>query len=288
MAIAAPNRKRRLRESFRHVEGCANKFRCDIIPFIHLSEKHWTLWVDFVPLHRVDETVSNRMRQGFKRFSQSVSLVSQLHKDDGGSVSTRRTNRPKSAILNDALMAERNDIDVSNGEFLNMEIDGDIAVCREDNETVDMSLIYHDKLPSNYRQFSVEPLLSSEDKSRPSVRIVVYRDALRLRTFEFDLKPDTIKAFRSVELVTPPVEPVVEKVDEDNKVSDNQPVTPRVTNVVQYVARPPTASFLRLIKLTKPPREGTSSSSLEYLLSSSYVLHRYYINYYINYNARMQ
>lgn len=263
VAIAAPDRKRRLREAFQHVDASSNKTRCELVPFLYMLDKQWTVWLDIIPAHRLEDVTANRLRQGFKQLTQTVTVVTQLYKDEEGRVNARKSRGNKS-FMNE--MDTANGVDIVNGEILAAEIDGDVSVCRGDEDTggvpaaaPDMSLVYHDKLPENYRQWNVAPLSSSDGMPKPSLKVVILRDAIRLRTYKFELSPEAVRAYHYVEPVEQPPEPVKESVSNDrDDTADRRPVT-APARTTSSIVRPPTASFLRLCKLTKPPREGKFS-----------------------------
>ena len=56
--MARPQRKKRLKEAFASIAAEEKVIRGEILPFIYLAEKCWTLWFDIVPNNRRDETIA--------------------------------------------------------------------------------------------------------------------------------------------------------------------------------------------------------------------------------------
>ncbi len=236
--------------------------RGDIVPFIHISDKSWTLWFDCVPTGQIEEIVNKRLSQGFRRIEQTQ--VIEEDPDDSKPMFRSRTWRSRQKQTDEKKKSERTDLALVEGKMYQIEIGGDVIVCDDDLGRHNLGLQFHDKLPDNYRRFAVEPHPPEEGKMCTGI-IKVFADEGRTeeggsgtlrcwRTFDYDVDPNAVKAYMYVEPepeprpVTNHVQEVVITAPEPIRLPPKKPEKPKPTLSEE--------TFLRLITPIKPPRKG--------------------------------
>ncbi len=154
---------------------------------------------------------------------------------------------------------ERQDIDLYSGGSVDLDLSGDISVVDEDMGRQYMGLHFHDMLRENYRKFQVQPKPNLVEEKRPAkaiIRIFQNRESEGtrscIRTFDLELDYQSVVDYYYVE---PEPEPVIEVVPEPEIIE--APPSPPPSPKKQEVRPPPqTASWLRLITPTKPPKKS--------------------------------
>ncbi len=261
VALATPNRKRRLLECFAHMEREKSAIRGEILPFIHIQEKTWTLWIECVPNERVNKVLDKRQKEGFLRIRKTDLPIMTDTPKKVEPVAIRKTSksRPSPKVVVEGAK-ERVGIDLVSGSAFDIEICGDIKLSEEDPGHVNLRLQYHSRVPENYRRFIVEPVPMEDDFSRVCTGFIkCYAsgpsgERFCVRHFDFDIETSAVRAYLHVEPEAEPepeadVEPEAEALEEKIEV----PVSPPSPKQVKG-SRPNTASFVRLTTLTKPPR----------------------------------
>ena len=132
----------------------------------------------------------------------------------------RRNWRSRSRPANEEQKTERNDLDLVNGEKLELDVGGDLRVCEDDSGKGFMGIHYHERLPENYRKFLVEPTKPQKDDYRALLGTVRCHsehvdeegqtNQKCVRTFDVEIEEEAVRAFFYVE-PEPEPEPEVKK-----------------------------------------------------------------------------
>lgn len=157
VALAMSKRRKRLKGTFKHIQRELHVTRGEIIPFLHLEEKTWTLLFDCVPNDHKEEIINKRLGQGFRKIEQMILVVEEEEKR------TRRHMRARKP--EDKRTLERTDLDLVPGLVYDLEIGGDLQICDDDVGKFFTGLHYHERLSDNYRKFAVKPRDYMEDEA---------------------------------------------------------------------------------------------------------------------------
>ena len=273
MALCRPQRRRRLREVFRHLRAEQHVTRGHILPFLHTGEKTWTLCFDAVSLCAVAGRVETRTAQGF-RLVRQLSLADHSPAVDE-SFSSRRQRH---CVPPAARLVVRDDLDLVRDRVFELNVGDDVRVCGDDPGAGCMALQYEQLLPESYRRFCIEPVEASERPLTGILRVYVQDsrapDGERcVRAYDFDIAAEVVRAHRPAEKVPPPpaLTPDVPQITVEPPALDITPVAdlsppppspppPPPPPPPQALKKTVSRSFLRLIQPIKPPREGTRTN----------------------------
>ena len=257
MALAAPQRRKRLVNTFRFIHKEDQSIRGQVLPFVHIQEKLWTLFVEVTPNDKVDEVIARRQEEGFQ-LAERVEVIPEVI-EDKLPPRLHKTKPPEPK-------PERADLDLTQGRVFNIELTGDILLNTETNPNVHKGLYYHHLLDENYRKFFIEPKLVSEyvDVTATLKINAIYPDnnlmqPQCLRSFDINVGAEKVENFFYEPPPTPTPEPepaVVLDTSEEN-VSAPETIEPTPVPSKPSCSRPPTASFLRLTTPIKPMRTST-------------------------------
>lgn len=252
MALAKPQRIKRLREAFKHMNDDSNVTRGELLPFIHLQEKLWTLWFECIPTERKEAIMTKRRSQGFVACTK-VDLVDE---DDDDVPSFRK--HWKSRQKQGPKKPQRNDMDLKNGQSFELHISGDVMISEEDPGTKNSMLYFLDRLPENYRKFLIEPTVKEEGKSAIGNLKALVPDPdnegkmKAVVAYSFEVNVADVAAYHYVEPEPEPEPPAPTPTPE---VEEKPETPPPPQPVKKDVPNSFSTSFLRLIKPTKPPRQ---------------------------------
>ena len=173
--------------------------------------------------------------------------------DDKLGFSNRRNRWNKTKV--EDKKAERQDLDLVNAVPYFVDVGGDVNISEEEMGKAYLGLHFHDSLPENYRKFIVEPKQIPEGKILTGI-LRAYRedehtkDRKSVKTFDFDVEPEAVKAYFYVEPDPEPEQEAEPEPEPDEEVVEAPP---------KPVVKPrPMAneSFMRLITPTKAPRKS--------------------------------
>ena len=242
--------------------------RGEILPFIFIQEKEWTLWFECVPLGKVDATIAKREKDGFRSVGQST-LPLTILKEAEDKTPSRRNWRTKSKLVDTSKSDNKKDLDLVSGMAIELEIGGDLAVCEDDSSRNYLYLHFHEKLQENYRKFLVEPKpITAQSIVTGMMKCFIQEedeDRRCIRAYDFDMDRESVAAYFYVE---PEPQPEPEPVPKEPEIIEEKPETPPAKmEPVPVAKRPQTASFVRLTTATKPARQGKSSIQFVNLLN---------------------
>ena len=224
------------------------------------QDRLWTLWFDVVPTSRIGPTIDKRLQQGFRQIKKMY-LPDLPTEEPEDKPLIRKSWRSKSARPEAEKLPDRDDLDLINDGFFELEIGGDVRLCDEDTGRNNLELKYMDRSPENYRRFFVEPLQINEGSILTGFLKCYVTDSSGdkrcVRSFDFDVGPETVAAYHYVE-PEPEPEPEEPEIIEPVIVRPQTPPPPPPQEVSR--APPPkpvsNASFSRLTKPTKPPKKS--------------------------------
>ncbi|ELT97503.1 hypothetical protein CAPTEDRAFT_221462 [Capitella teleta] len=264
VALAKPGRRKRLKEAFKHLEAENCVVRGDVVAFLHLQEKLWTLWMECIPIERLAAVTEKRLKQGFVKVRVTEDYLQQ---EDASKPVFRQTwrSRRKQPVETEEKKVKRKDLDFVNGKVFNVDVSGDVVVCNEDSQRSSVDLQYHERLPENFRRFNVEPKpigdgrivtvflkVSTEDQKE--------KKKVLCRTFEFDVESEKVNAY----FYEPPEQPEIELLREAEPEIPEEPkrATPPPPPEPKIQKKQSTSSFARLTALTRPPRQIIRESKI--------------------------
>ena len=214
VALANPQRRKRLKEAFKHIEHENRVSRGHLVAFLHVQEKAWTLWVECAPNDRQEQTVEKRLKQGFRRVT-----LSETPKVEDEKPAFRRSWRSRANKPKEEQEPKRTDLDLVNGDMFDLEVSGDLRVAEEDTGKHFMGLHFHERLPENYRKFLIEPITIQEGEYESVSGVLsCYVDSKDgdsqqvrkcVRTFELSMDAEEVRDYFWVE---PEPEPEPEPV----------------------------------------------------------------------------
>ena len=256
IALAAPQRKRRLPQTFTRLSSEHHLIRGEILAFIHIQEKTWTLWFDIVPSGAIDSCISDRLQQGFHPIRKIETTIIKDEKETFSSRRGGRKDRFKTTTTEEKKV--RTDLDISDTTVYELVISGDINIMSDDPSYGNMDVHFCSLLRDSYRKFSVQP--DELDESRDVVSEIKCflvnqstKERTLVRSYELTATKAEVEAFRYVE---PEVEPEPENtLDEkiDIVIPDNHIKRPPVQPKTK---RSNPAAFARLTQLNKAPRKS--------------------------------
>ena len=236
--------------------------RGEIVPFIHIQERLWTLWFDIVPWSRIGPTIDKRMEQGFRRITKMY-LPQIQDAEESRPIMSRRSWRSKLAKQEEEKLPERDDLDLANGGYFELEIGGDIRVSDDDPGRSNLELRFNDRLPDNYRRFFVEPVQQNEGRILTGFLKCYLPDPEKeekkcVRSFDFDVGPETVAAYMYREPEPEPEPEQPEPTEPEIEVKPETPPAPAPApepKCVQPAKQSNNASFARLTKPSRPPKQ---------------------------------
>lgn len=203
VALARPHRKKRLKEAINHIEHENKVVRGEILSFIHIQEKTWTLWFECVRNEKITEVLDKRQDQGFRRIRVTEKPVEPEAEGGGFHRSWRSRPKPKEEKV------ERTDLDLINGGKFDLEVGGGVKISEEDSGKAFMGIHYHEILPENYRKFLVEPCHPQKGNYKPiSCSLKCFNESLDdegqlvrkcVRTYETEIEEEAVEAYFYVE-----------------------------------------------------------------------------------------
>ena len=255
IAVIKATKKRKLLDLMQNLEKGNDTLRGQIIPFIHIQEKYWLLWFDCVRNEEETAIITKRQNEGFRRIYKN-DLIIETEPEDDKPVITRRSWRSRQKQEAKKPEMIRADLDISDGCSFDLDIGGDLLISDEDTGRDFTGLHFFEHLPGNYRKFVVQPK-ANVDSAKIALRCFTENPDTSLRTcvrtYEYDVSPEDVKAYFYVE-PEPEPEPEVTPEPEPEIV---EPVPVVVTPATQdKFVFPQSESFVRLTALTKPPRKS--------------------------------
>ena len=255
VAMSKPKRKRRLVNAFKHLQEEEDSTRGQILAFIHIQEKLWTLWVEICKDEDVKKCIEKREDQGFRMVLKVAVPVVEEKQPFRHSW---RNKKAEPAVEK----PKRDGVDLLEGQVFQFDLSGDVKLCSESSANTFLGVHYHDRLSENYKRIFVEPGDNPEESYKDiSGKLNIYTTVESkekrecIQSFEVWASAEEVEKYFYVRPPTPEPEPEPEV--EPEPVVEETPVTPRIPS-----SRPPTASFLRLITPMKPPRKGNKRYTL--------------------------
>ena len=219
VALATQNRARRLTNALNRIHAEDRSTRGVVMSFLHVQDKMWTLMIDLVKNEGVEALLKKRESEGFQR-QHTFESMSEV----GGDLEPKRR-------LGNAV--KREDLDLRHGQAFDFEMDGDIVVQRDPNNS-HKGLFFHPFLEANYRKVMLEPRESeirndSEVSSYAGLNstLHIYTPTMLtsatapmtaqgrkcVKMFDIDLPAENVRNFLYEPIViTPPPEPVKPEV----------------------------------------------------------------------------
>ena len=262
VALAAPQRRKRLVNTFRYIQQEDNSFRGDVCAFVHLQEKLWTLFIEVIPKDKVTEVCERRADEGF-RLASKVEIVHEVMIEDKFAARMRK-NKPAEPTK----PVDRGTLDLTPGHAFDFELTGDVTLNPETNPNLHQGLYYHHHLDENYRKLFIEPKLN-KDYTNLSGSLKIYAASTAcpdneqqherecLRSFRIDVTAEEVENYFYEPPPPPLPEPEPMVVQIASTAEHDEPVTPSEPSLQsssKTSSRPCTASFLRLTTPMKPMR----------------------------------
>ena len=292
VALCRPQRRKRMKETFRHIHEEELVVRGEILVFVHVAEKLWTMCVEMAPSGHTPRVVETRERQGYRHIAKSFAPPPVV--ESTTSFSSRRVFRQQQRV-EPPKKVERTDLNLVSGRVFELQLTGDVQIGSDDPGRFNTGLRYEERLAKNYRHFIIEP--TSIEKCCPlkaQLRCYVTgaEGATCVRTFDLDFELEAVKAYldKGVDeaVVEPPeLEPIKSEVTitdprlklisdagdamlSSEKVGKKSPAlrppkrnshtTSLNETSKKYEVRSRASTIARLTKPMRPPREGWSSS----------------------------
>ena len=252
MALARPQRIRRLKEAFKHMTDDSCTTRGQLLSFIHIQEKLWTLWFECVPTERMEAVVTKRRSQGFIQCKKTEIV----EEEDDDKPAFRKNWRLRSKP--GPKKPQRTDLDFLNGQCFDLCISGDIIISEEDSGKKNTSLYFLDRLPENYRKFLIEPGKFEDGQVALCNLKIVTADTENegktktVAAYSYEVDAAAVKAYHYVEPEPEPEPPTPTPTPEVEVKPETPPPPPTIK---KDVTNSFSTSFMRLIKPTKPPRQ---------------------------------
>ena len=271
--------------------------RGEILVFVHVAEKLWTMCVEMAPSGHTPRVVETRERQGYRHIAKTFAPPPV---ESTTSFSSRRVYRQ--AKPEPPKKVERTDLDLVSGRVFELQLTGDVQIASDDPGRFNTGIRFEERLEKNYRHFIIEP--TSIEKCCPlTAQLRCYvtgaEGATCVRTFDIDFELEAVKAYldKGVEAVVEP--PVLEPIKSEVTITDPRlklisdagdaalgsdkmgkkspaPRPPKRNSRAtvslnetskKYEVRSRASTIARLTKPMKPPREGLSSSLSSYSFS---------------------
>ncbi|ESO88504.1 hypothetical protein LOTGIDRAFT_234556 [Lottia gigantea] len=251
VAISNPERKPRLREAIRFVEGSNDTDKGEIVLYLSLQEKSWEGVVECLPEHKAKSRIADRQDRGFK----VINKVKVVPKVEEKRVYSRRYIPPK-----ETKPVEPEGFDIYDGLSWEICVGSDIKITNDSDISDNSELCYYRHLPESYRKFEFEPLKNDENTLSGVVELVpigiedeqlIKRLTIR---FEFVIDEDTVKNYFKPEFVP---EPEPEKIRVTFDLPELKPIKeekPPPVVPVQKIKTISASVMDRLTKSTKKPR----------------------------------
>lgn len=254
MALAKPERRRRMPNIFKLLQDDGDTKRGQIVSFLHIQEKLWTMWIECVPNESLDKCIKKREGQGFRKV-ESVPIPEVIPENRPFRRQSRQSNKQKV----DQQKPKRDDVDLIEGMLFQLDLNGEITMCSDDASGSYKQIHYHSKLDENYRRFFVQPIQPDEEGKYKSLNSVLNVNIVDkngentqcVKSFRLEVSEQEVTDFFYEPPPTPEPEPEPEPEQEPEPVVETEAPTPKIST-----SRLPSASFLRLITPMKPPRKS--------------------------------
>ncbi|KAI0234863.1 hypothetical protein LSAT2_014760 [Lamellibrachia satsuma] len=204
VVLCRPQRRKRMKETFRHIRDDERVVRGEILVFVHTEAELWNLWVHAVPHDQASALIDQRELQGFRQIAKSFTAQPEVA-DTSTSFSRRTSWRVRRTATASSMIVpkvDRTDIDLMSERVIELQLSGDICVSSEDPGRQYMGLRFDERLPQNYRHFVVEP--TSTDACHPlTAQLRCYMSGADgvtcVRTFDIDFELEAVKAYLHTE-----------------------------------------------------------------------------------------
>ncbi len=168
--------------------------------------------MDVVPVSDREETIYNRTQQGFRQITQHEVVP---EPENPNKIVIRRNWRSRRAPPQPEEKTEkRDDVDLINGSYLDLELSGDVEITEEDPGRGFLAIHYHSRLKQSYRKFHIQPnkpeLVYTKQSAIGLLKVLRIDENTGnrtcLRTFDIEIESDAVEQFYHVEPEPEPIE----------------------------------------------------------------------------------